>query len=455
MPADQPTLIELTLTALSHAGEGIGRHEGRAVFVPFALPGETVRVEIMEEKKTYTRARLVEVLAPSPDRVMPRCPHHFALPDFTPHPCPSPRRGEGVVSEISESSPHPLLGRGAGGEGRPQACGGCQLQHLAYPAQLQFKQQTVIEQLTRLGGFVNPPVRPIVPAPAPFGYRNQAQFHLTPEGQLGFRASHLNEIIPIRECHLLAPALADLFPRIQIESMPEIERLTLRVGAEEDTLVVLEAEADAPEIEIDLPVSAALLRPDGASLALADRDYSVEVVKGRAFKVSAGSFFQVNTAVAELLVDHVVTAFDLRGTETVLDLYCGVGLFSAFLAPRAARVIGVEAFEPAVDDAAVNLDEFDHIEIYCAPVEAVLPTLKGQAEAVVLDPPRAGCAPEVLEALIALRASQIVYVSCDPATLARDAKRLAAGGYRLEWAQPLDMFPQTFHVECVAKFIRM
>ena len=422
--------VELTVTALSHAGEGIGRYEGRAVFVPFALPGEVVRAEIIEEKKNLSRARLVEVVTPSPDRVAPRCPHHFSL--------------EAPLSPI-----------GDGGEGLGvRACGGCQLQHLAYPAQLEFKQQTVVEQFRRVGGFANPPVRPTLPAPAPFNYRNHVQFSLTPEGQLGFQAAGSHRIVPIRECHLLAPALAALFPRINIESLPDIEHLTLRVGAEDDALVIFESEEDAPEVELELPASAALLRPDGATLALAGSDYIVEVVRGRPFKISAGSFFQVNTALAEALVGLALEGLALREGETVLDLYCGVGLFSAFLAPIARQVVGVEAFLPAVNDAAVNLDEFENIELYVALAEEVLPGLGLKFDAGVLDPPRAGCAPIVVEALITSGAARIVYVSCDPATLARDARRLAAGGLALDWVQPLDMFPQTYHVECVAKFSR-
>jgi 23S rRNA (uracil1939-C5)-methyltransferase len=148
----------------------------------------------------------------------------------------------------------------------------------------------------------------------------------------------------------------------------------------------------------------------------------------------------------------VLGALALRGGETVLDLYSGVGLFSAFIAPIAGRVIGIEAYAPAVSDAAENLDEFANVEIYQAAAEDVLPSLNLSADAVVLDPPRAGCAPEVVDALIRTGATRIVYVSCDPATLARDAKRLVAGGYALDWVQPLDMFPQTYHVECVAKF---
>jgi 23S rRNA (uracil1939-C5)-methyltransferase len=414
-------MIELTITALTHAGEGIGRHNGRAVFVPFALPGETVRVEIIEEKKTFARARLAEILVPAPDRIAPPCPHHFNL---------------------------------AGVSRLPAACGGCQLQHLAYPAQLQFKRQVVVDQFTRVGGFAHPEVRPTRPSPAEFNYRNHVQFALTPSGELGFRAANSHTLIPIQTCHLLHPALAALFPHVQAEADLECDYLTLRTGAEDDVLVVYETSAEAPEVELDLPVSAALLRPDGSSFTIASRDYVVAEVRGRAFQVSAGSFFQVNTPMAEQLVELVLAGLALQPGETVLDLYCGVGLFSAFLAPLAGRVVGIEAYAPAVNDAAVNLDEFGNVEIYQAPAEEVLPGLDVHPDAVMVDPPRAGCAPEVLEALVSLRPARLVYVSCDPATLARDAKRLAAGGYTLEWVQPLDMFPQTYHVESVAKFQR-
>ncbi len=409
-------MITLTITALSHAAEGIGRHEGRAIFVPYALPGEIVRVEIVSEKKNFARARLLEIITPAPERISPPCPQHF---------------------NVSST----------------EACGGCQLQHLAYPAQLAFKQQTVLEQFLRVGGFSAPPVRAIVPAPAPFRYRNHVQFSLTREGQLGFQASGSNAVIPIRECHLLNPALAELFQHVRVESAPELERLTLR-GNADDALVVFESESDAPDLELDMAVPAALLRPDGASYTLAERDYLLETVRGREFKISAGSFFQVNGAQAAALVDWVLEALALTGGETVLDVYCGVGLFSAFIAPRAARVIGIESFAPAIADAVDNLDEFENIELYEAAAEDVLPALEVAPDAVVLDPPRAGCAPQVVDALIACGASRIVYVSCDPATLARDAKRLCAGGYTLDWVQPVDMFPQTYHIECVAKFRR-
>jgi 23S rRNA (uracil1939-C5)-methyltransferase len=421
-------MLTITITSLSHAGEGIGRHEGRAIFVPFALPGESVRVEVVEEKKGFARARLLEVLAPAQERIRPLCPHHFTLE-------PAP----GFASDS-------LAG----------ACGGCQLQHMDYAAQLRFKQQQVVEQLRRIGKFAEPPVRPALASPNPFYYRNHVQFAPAAEGGLGFRAAGSRRVVAIRECHQIEPGLTELFARVRVEASqsPLIERVALRAGAGDERLVVLELGDDAPEVELDLDVSAALLRTDGTALPLAGPDHVLYQVRGRSFRVSAGSFFQVNTPMAEVLVDLVLTGVNLAGGEAVLDLYCGVGLFSAFMAPLARRVVGVEAFEPAVRDAALNLDEFDNIEIYQAPVEQVLPGLEGPFEAAVLDPPRAGCHPAVLDALSSSAVARIVYVSCDAATLARDARRLAQAGWGLDDVQPLDMFPQTYHVECVAVLSR-
>ncbi len=409
-------MIELTITAVNHAAEGIGRHEGRATFVPFALPGEVVRVEIVEARRNFARARLVEVVTASPDRGAPLCRHHFTLeqPDVP-------------------------------------ACGGCHLQHASYSAQLRLKADIVRDQLTRIGGFADPPVRPALAAPAPFGYRNHARFGLTADGRLGFHAAQSDQIIPIDDCPILAPSLAELKGRVSVDANAGVQAVTLRAGLD-DALVALEGEAAEPEVEIDLPVPTAWLRADGSSLALAGRDYLVESVRGREFQISAGSFFQVNSLMAEQLVDLVLGALRLQGGETVLDLYCGVGLFTAFIAPAAGRVIGIEASAAAVADLAHNLDEFDNVEIYEAEAESVLPGLDVRPQAVVLDPPRAGCAVAVIDALAALRAPRLVYVSCDPATLARDAKRLCAHGYALAWVQPLDLFPQTHHVECVTLF---
>lgn len=405
-------MIDLTITALSHAGEGIGRHAGQAVFVPLALPGEQVRVEITAQKKNLARARLLSVAQASPDRMAPPCPH-FAR------------------------------------------CGGCQLQHLAYAGQLRFKENVVRDQLRRVGGLAEPPVRAIIPSPAQWGYRNHMQFALTPQGGLGLQARGTRQVIPVTQCAIAHPAINALLPLLRVEPGAGVQAVAVRVGDDDETLVAFEADALDFEFALDVPVAAAWLKPDGAAFALAGDDSLPFTARGRAFWASAGAFFQVNTAMLETLVETTLTALALRGGETVLELYGGVGLFTAFVAERAGRVVGVEASAPAVQCAAHNLDDFDNIELYQAPAEAVLPMLDIRPDAVLLDPPRAGCAPEVLAALGRLGAARLVYVSCDPATLARDVRALADEGYVLRGVQPLDMFPQTHHVECVAVLERL
>jgi 23S rRNA (uracil1939-C5)-methyltransferase len=208
-----------------------------------------------------------------------------------------------------------------------------------------------------------------------------------------------------------------------------------------------------PEIEIDIPVSVTYLTEDGPQLLIGfdSVDY---IIKGRKFTVRAGGFFQVNLRQAERLVDLVMDQLALNGGERILDLYSGVGLFTAFIADQASSVIAVEGYLPAVEDAERNLGNLNHVELYAGAVEDVLTTLEGQFDAVVLDPPRAGVAPEALDALVALAPTKIVYVSCDLATFARDAKRLASKGYTFTYLQPVDMFPQTASIELVAAFIR-
>jgi 23S rRNA (uracil1939-C5)-methyltransferase len=259
--------------------------------------------------------------------------------------------------------------------------------------------------------------------------------------------------VPIRECHIIDPALADLHASLDID--PEgFAAVQLRAGVRAgEAMLVFETEDEAPpEIEVDLPVSAALLLPDGEAATLIGETVLVEEVRGRAFRVSPGSFFQVNTPVADLLVERVLGYLAPQGGETVLDAYCGAGLFSAFCAPHCARLIGIEASAGACADFAANLDEFDNVELYQGMVEYVLPELVAgglRADAAVLDPPRAGCAPEVLQAFVDAGVKRLVYVSCDIATHARDIKRLAALGYRFVEAQPVDMFPQTYHIESI------
>ncbi len=408
----------LTLTIPAYGGETIGRlppdAEGRrkAVFVPYTLPGERVRVRLVEEKRGYARAELLAVLEASPERIAPRCPHYTR-------------------------------------------CGGCHYQHAPYETQLRLKERILRDQLERIGGLENPPVRPIIPSPRPWEYRNHAQFHLTPQGELGFKAARSDEVIPIRECPLLHPALAEVWPRLDIEALPGLERVALRVGDGDDLMLVLEsADPQPPEFSVDFPLSAVHIGPEGRTLLSGYPDQAI-TLRGRAFRVSAGAFFQVNLAVAERMVAHILEHLPPAPESALLDLYAGAGLFSAFLAPRVARLIAVEENPWACEDFAFNLDEFDHVELYEAPVEIALPALEAaRPEVIILDPPRAGVGRRTLERILALEAGTLAYVSCNPATLARDARRLREAGYRLEQVTPFDMFPQTYHIESISLWRR-
>jgi 23S rRNA (uracil1939-C5)-methyltransferase len=400
------------LTGFAFGGDCIGRlPDGKAVFVPFGLPGERVRVEILEAKRGFARGRLVDVLRPSPERVQPRCIHF----------------GE---------------------------CGGCDYQHIPYERQLQAKREIVRDQLQRIGGIADPTVLPTVPCPNPYYYRNTIQFHQDESGRLGFIRHETPDVLAIQECHLPTEPLNATWPLLQLEPIEELDRVGLRAGAGEDVLLWLESEDPrAPELELDLDLSAVHLSPAG-SIVMAGDDYLVMEVLGRSFRVSAGSFFQVNTPMAEAMVEHLLKHLPLTAETTLLDVYCGVGLFSAFLAPHVKRCIGIEVAESAVNDFAFNLDEFDNVELYQGPAEVVLPDLKVQADVALIDPPRAGLERVALDALAQIEPRFLAYVSCDAATLARDAKRLIAAGYRLDQTTPFDLFPQTYHVETISFFLK-
>lgn len=432
-----PELIELTLTTLAYGGDAMGRDSsGRAVFVPFGLPGETVRVRLVDERKNFARAELVEILRPSPKRIAPKCKHFFT-------PLPT---GEG--------------------QGVRAACGGCHYQNLSYPDQLAAKTDILRDQLIRIGKIENPPLGEIVPSPAEWHYRNHIQFHLDEQGRLGFIAADVSDspsptgrgargagMLPISECHLPEEPLNALWPNLRFEPDSHLERVSLRAG--EELMLVLESDSlQAPEIEIEAELSVVHLIEDDA-LVLAGEDHLVIEVLGRPFKVSAGSFFQVNTPMAARMVEHVLALLPPnKFRKTIFDVYCGVGLFSAFLAPRCERMIGIELSPSACADFEVNLDEFENVELYEAPAEAVLTTLDIKPDVVLLDPPRAGLDRAALDALMALQPPMIIYVSCDPSTLARDLKRMSEHGYTLQQVTPFDLFPQTYHIESISVLTR-
>jgi 23S rRNA (uracil1939-C5)-methyltransferase len=327
---------------------------------------------------------------------------------------------------------------------------------MTYAAQLQAKAAILADQLQRIGGLNNPPIKPTVGSPKDFYYRNYVQFSLTPEGRLGYQMQRSNQVVAIQECHLPEDVLNATWPQIDLEAVPGLERVGLRLGAGDDILLILESREDAEPIEFsveDLALSAVQLGP-GGSLVLAGSEQIVIEVLGRPFQVSAGAFFQVNTAMAAAMVEHLLAILAIQPSSTVLDVYCGVGLFSAFLAPRCARLVGIEASPEACEDFVANLDEFDHVELYEAPAEEVLPQVQFDPDIIVVDPPRAGLEPRALDGLLMQKAPWLVYISCDPATLARDARRLVAGGYQLEQVTPFDLFPQTYHIESISLWKR-
>jgi 23S rRNA (uracil1939-C5)-methyltransferase len=238
-----------------------------------------------------------------------------------------------------------------------------------------------------------------------------------------------------------------------------LERIGLRAGIDEDVQLILESESlETPELSVEeLDISAVHLSPAGPLVLAGSPAVEIEVLD-RTFMVSAGSFFQVNTFMAEAMVRHVLDTLpsiqELDQSTVLVDAYCGVGLFSAFLAPRVGRLIGIESSASACEDFSVNLDEFDHVELYEARVEDVLPYLEIKPQVIILDPPRAGLARKTLDAIMTLKPETIVYVSCDPSTLARDVKRFQTEGYRLHQATPFDLFPQTFHIESISFWVK-
>ena len=400
---------DLTVTTFTYGGECLGRlPDGRAVFVPFTLPGEKVRVRLTEEKRRFARAELLKVLEPSIDRITPHCPHFIA-------------------------------------------CGGCHYQHMAYEEQLAAKRAILVDQLERIGKIENPPLQSAVPSPQLFNYRNQIQFQLSVDGRLGFFEHGSDQVLEIQECHLPQGPINLVWPQLELDSIPGLERVGIRLGIDNEIMIALHGDqSSVPDLSVEgIDVSVAHLSPYGSQV-LAGSDYILMGVLDRSFRVSAASFFQVNSQVAENLVEHILARLDIERAALVLDVYAGVGLFSAFVAGQAGRVIAVESSESACDDFVVNLDEFDNVELYQAPAERVLGGLQLQPDVAILDPPRAGLDRHVVDALVRMAPKTIVYVSCDPATMSRDARRLVRGGYQLQEITLFDMFPQTYHLESVS-----
>ena len=405
--------VDLVLEKLTYGGDAMGRLEdGRAVFVPFGLPGERARVRLTEGKRNFARGEVVEILDESPLRIIARC-KHFGV------------------------------------------CGGCHYQHLPYEEQLRAKTEILRDQLIRIGKIENPPVQEMVASPSPWNYRNHVQFHLTQEGKLGYVRADAPIVFPISECHLPEGSINSLWPQLEFEPDMNVNRVAVRSGNDESLMVVLESDSpETPDLEIEAEVSVAHIFEEN-TIVIAGNDHVVISIRGRDFRVSAASFFQVNAAMAEKMVQHLLASLPTESSTTLLDVYCGAGLFSAFFASKCARVVGIESSSSACEDFVFNLDEFDNVELYEGLAEEVLPALERHVKDVtymVVDPPRAGLDKRLVDGIMELNPPMIAYVSCDPSTLARDARRLMNGGYRLKDVTPFDLFPQTYHIESISLF---
>ncbi len=400
--------ITLDITEMAHGGSAIGRaSRGRTVFVPLTMPGEKVRARIVSQKNKYAQAELVEVLQPSPERVTPRC-QHFAV------------------------------------------CGGCHFQHMSYQAQLVAKESVVRDQLARLGGFNKANVQPVLPNPEPWAY--QAEMVLSPvgNGRLGYWSPVKREVIPIEECPISRPELVALLHDVELD-LPGLRKLSLRVGDDEALLAAIEVDGvEPPELEADFPVSVAIVLPDKTAASLVGDFYSVQQVNGRDFRISPGVEMVSSPAGMGVVVDTVLRYAALTGEENVIELHSGAGTLTAFLAKQAGELVAVERNPDAVADLAVNLDDLDNVNVFEGEIESVLPLMPEGVELMVAHPWANGLSRRAVSAIVAAKPARFIYVSSDVATLARDGRSLAKAGYRLVEVQPIDMQPQTFHIETVS-----
>ncbi len=438
------TVHTLTITGFTAEGMGVARLEGRVVFIPHTIPGEMWRVRLEKATRSLAWGRGIELLKASPERREPDCP---------------------------------LAGR----------CGGCQFRHMTYAQELRLKGDRVRDALERLGG-VHLEIPPVLGAAEPDRYRNKIQLPVSREKSglsIGYYRPRSHRVLDAEDCLLqplaatrLRGAFKDWMERNSVPPYDEetgdglVRHFCVRVNSrreslccvvvngkalpEEEALVsaLREAEPGLTGVVLNVNTRDTNVILGAKYRTLWGRDWLEEELLGLSFRLSVPSFFQINRAQTQVLYRTVLDFAGLTGTETVLDLYCGVGSISLCLAREAGRVIGAESVPQAVEDARANAarNGVTNAEFFCGDAGAVAARLAGEGvrpQTVVVDPPRKGLAPETPGILAGLSPERIIYVSCDPATLARDVKRLGELGYRAVKAQAVDLFPRTAHVETV------
>ena len=451
IPVRKGQTYELHIDRLGTSGEGVGRHENFTIFVPHALPGETISAVIEDVKSSYARGRIKQILHESVDRAAPLCALY-------------------------------------------EECGGCQLQHLSYEAQLRAKRAQVVDALTHIGKLPQIPVRETLRAEEPWNYRNKMQFPIGRNSGkivIGCFAQGSHTIINTENCHIqraennnLANTAREIAEQLHIPVYNEdthkgvLRHIVGRVGRSNDLMaVIVTATKQLPRAKDYVRMMRERL-PNLVSVHQNIQTYRNNVIMGRDtqllwgrptiidslgqlnFHISPRSFFQVNTRQAERLYEQTLSYADLHGTETVIDAYCGTGTITLFLAQKARKVYGIEIVQPAILDARKNARD-NHVknaEFIVGDATTVMPALYKQGirpDVVVVDPPRAGCTETVLRTFANMKPQRIVYVSCNPATLARDLAILKDLGYAAQEVQPVDLFPQTSHVETITLLLRM
>ncbi len=451
MPLQKNQELELTIGALTLAGSGVARHEDMAVFVPSTARGDCIRAKILKVKPRYAFAKMTELLIPSPDRI--------------PEDCPVSRQ-----------------------------CGGCVFRHLDYRAELEVKQNAVADAFARIGGMAIEP-QPICGAAEPNRYRNKAQYPLAQtEGGIvaGFYAPHSHRVVACADCLLQPKEFSHLVAIItawaEKYAIPVydegsrrglLRHIYLRKAEETDTLMVcLVAKARQLPHEAELVQTLTQADPRVVSIMLNTNAQDTNAILGKqtrvlfgedaltdrlcglSFRISPLSFYQVNRPQAERLYQKAAECADLSGKEILLDLYCGTGTIGLSMAKRAKRLIGVEVVEQAVRDAQENATNngITNAEFLCLDALEAAKELRRRKlvpDVILLDPPRKGCAAELLPILAQLQPNRIVYISCDPATLARDCAELRSFGYEVKEVTPVDMFPRAGHVETVVLLSRV
>lgn len=452
LPVQKGQELELTINGLGSAGEGVGRYQGIAVFVPGALTGEVIKARAVFVKKSFVNAELTEIITASPDRVEPVCP---------------------VYKE----------------------CGGCQLQHLSYEAELREKRQQVQDALERIGHLNDVNVLPTIASENPLYYRNKMQFPVTGyKGSLeiGCFALNTHRVIDVENCCIqkqknneIAAVVRQWMKQYKITPYDEDARIGIvrhimgRVGVHTGEVMacLVTAQDSVPHIK-DLARMLKAAIPGIKSVVQNVNKRSTNVILGEKTKVIAGSptikdkigplkfnisaqsFFQVNSVQAEKLYNTALEFAGLQGEENVVDLYCGTGTITLFLAQKAKRALGIEIVPSAIRDAKQNAlaNRIENVDFLLGDAAVEMPKLAVNGfrpDVVIVDPPRAGCEERVLAAIVKVKPRRVVYVSCNPATLARDLAYLHTHGFTVEKVQPCDMFSRTHHVETVALMSRV